>query len=700
MKKIFVLISYALLSIGARAQAPFAHEIAPSFTNPAIRLDCRQFASNSPDYSNPNDFVDVLAISGDCTVYDPVKQTFAPMKGNISAVYLLQDGTTGAAGDSLATVYATIDKNQKDGVLGDGGGLITFTIQRSGDTGEWQVISTDAIGDRLVYFTNVDFSTIGGTVSNQDFTFTGRVNNTTQRFLITENVENIHSNDDLTGFSDLSDYTFPTSLTQANPQLKTRTVIPAGTTLKKYQSLGWPVQIDGVSGQAKGKFYRLGRGVTAITTDGVGLFFVYGGNPSVLMSYGAPGLGSTKDLNVTAAPDPNLPDDDGSIYLYAYKQNEDGSGGFSIPICFSVDSVVDPDAEIPGTKKATYAQIFDSLLVAKDVALRAGATMFANIGDLEYTFDDNGNGILLLTEKGIDDSGDAYSNAAKKYNGELAAHLKAMDANDGTTDNQFKDPFGRILALSTTLPAVSVVTLTEGGQSKDGGYFFSNPDKLELESTNSDIFNLLIRVNENIPATTLGRNPSGTAFENRVNEAYYIDVVNDFEIVPGLPSTTDNNGNPVVTPIPFSSYSLYESGSNGSMLTSSGKENLFTANRKRIHGQDFDSYLTVVNGYNGTDKSYVLAVRNIYSSSTECLPDVPLGFFGDPERDQPVFKAWPNPTNGLLYVSESSNYTISDVAGAPLKSFSQTTVLDLTGLDKGVYFVKNAAGAVRKVILD
>ena len=692
MKKIIRLLTCVLSGIGAYAQTPFSQDLSPSSNNESIRLDCRQFVGN---YKSTKDFVDILAVSGDCTVYDYKKGAFAPMKGNISSIYMYQDQTSGILGDSLATVYATIDKNQKDEVLGDGGGLISFSIQRNASTNEWQVVSTDNIGGKDVFFTNVSFDKVGGTIGNQDFTFSSTLTGTTQRFVITENVENIHSNKDLVGFKDTSDYAFPAAITKT---AKPRSVIPDGTTVKKFQSLGWPIEVDGVTGEVIDKVHRLGRGVTAIGTNGVSFYFAYGGNPSVLMQYTtlAP-LPSTLNLDLPKGDGDVVNEGDGNIYLYAFKQNADGTGAFSIPICFKVDSVLDPD-NLPHLK-GKYFQVFDSLVVAKDVALRAGATMFANIGDIEVTTDSEGNSpVLVISEKGIDDSGDWYSHPSKKYNGVLASHLQALDKKDGTEDGHFSDPYGRILTTDQFY-TYNVTTLIEGGQNNAKGSFFSNPDKMELVNTDLyDNLNTVLIVKENIPATTLGRNPSGTSFDQRVNEAYFVELDGSSNQYQGLP--LDYGSTIAVASIPVDSFHLFQSGSNGSKLSSSGTTGIFLGNRSRKNGKDYDSYLTVVNGYSGTDKSMILSVRNIYPEGA-CLPVDPLGFFNEEAwNESSLFKAWPNPTNGILHVSEVANYSVSDVTGNSLKSFTNTAVLDLSEFEKGIYFVKKEGGAVKKIVLN
>lgn len=687
MKKIVYVISCTILSLSGMAQnRGFLPEIMPSANNETIKLGDKIFKG---DYSSTTDFVDVLAISADCTVFDQSKGQFAPMKGSISGVYVIRDGTLGAAQDLKATVFATIDKKQADPVLGNGGGVIFFKIERSTPESAWKVVANGVSPEpeeRDIYFKNVDFSKVGMTISNKGFAYVGRVNNKTQRFFVTEDVSDIHSNQDLVGLADTADYTYPNQFTKAS---NIRSIIPRGKKIKKYQSLGWLVEIDGITGEVISKVHRLGRGITAITNDGSGFVFAYGGNPSVLMRYSPYGDLNSIDKQDVPAGDPKT--GDGAILLNAYKQNADGTGGFTIPIALQVDSVLGDDPDNPERMVASYSQIFDSLLVAKEVALRAGATMFANIGDITYTTDEYGYKVYLITEQGVKEGEDGYHNAAKKYNGVLAQHLQGLDKLDGTEDGNFRDPFGRILVLNNLDVNGKIGVFLEGGVARAGN-FFANPNKLEIETLNpgnlgdGQLVTLLTVKEEALdftPAT--------------VNEAYYFQFQSSLQGVLPLDATAEN----LVKPISINESHLYQVGSNGSRLTSNGGHQSDNTGTFITNGtientteSKFDTYLTVVNGYKGTDKSMILAIRNISPAAD------PVGLPFEDAALETSFGAWPNPTHGLLHVAEADNYVVCDMAGQMLKTFAATKTLDLSDLNKGVYLVKKANGAVRKIIVE
>lgn len=680
--------------------AQFSNELKPSTNGKSINLDCRIFGG---DYQSKKDYVDVLAISADCTLYDYSKKKFSKIKGKISSIYSIQDASLpNSEGDSTASVFASIDNNVKDSLTGDGGGVIFFKIRRDPVSKAWKPEPIDILtgmNNRKVYFKNVNFKSVGGTVNNKGFGFRGTVDNATHRLLVTEDVTDIRSNKDLTGFSDTSDFTYPLAITYPSND---RSVIKAGTKVKRHQALGWPVEIDGITGDVIGKVHRLGRGVTAITQFREEIYFVYGGNPSILMKY-SPTQSINSSLQMDFPVEQFKGQGDGEKTLFAYKQNANGSGGFTIPIGVKVDSVFDADM---GMMVPKYSQVFDSLLIAKELALKAGATMFSNVGDITVTTDDvDGNFVLLISEKGIDESGDLYSSKAKIFKGRLANHLRKLDST-GTKvfDNKFKDPYGRVLSLSE---AGVVSVFTDGGKSKTGGYFFSNPDKFEVINLVDNSLSLtytILAVKENVPDITLGRNPGTSSISTKVNEAYFIQIENTFAGALSFDEATPLMND--IAPYAFDKYTLYQTGSAGSNLSLSGgsfstNSGTFLTNKKAPNGLGYDSYLAVENGFEGTSQSRILAVRNIYPQGTTCLPN-PITDLNDnfSSMNSTNLTIWPNPTSGVIHTNEVSNYVVTDVAGQEVSTFSNTNTLDLSNLKKGVYFIKGLSGSHSKIVIE
>jgi hypothetical protein len=698
MKRRLSLYTLSFFATIGWAQAPFTSEIKPSYNNNTPKLDCKIFAG---EYTSSIDFVDVLAISSDCTVYDAVTNKFAPMKGNIGAILSRKDPKlTGAKQDSTAMLFATIDKIQASTTLGDGGGVVMFKAKRQ-KQGHWKLDTLGRVGTKGIYFKNVDYRAVGGTVNNQDFcplALASTKENTPARFLVTENVSSIRSNKDLAGFTDTSNFVYPASVTQATQDFS---VIPAGKTVKRFQTMGWATQV-GANGAVIAKMHRLGRGVTAVANNAT--ILVYGGDHSVIATYESPS--GIDQLDIVDYPLMEKKTDglgnevfyDKNPNLKALKLKEDGTIEW-VPFAFEIlDSVLNTETN---QKEPLFKPSFDSLLIAKEVAIRAGATVFNNIGDIAVVQDESGEQFLVVTEKG-----QAAPVDLSKYKNQLAVHLKALDATDGTQDGKLNDPFGRILSISLN-PTYKSSVLLQGGAAKTVGgsdYFFSNPDKLELATVvdnNSFGYNYMLTVKENIPATTMGRNPNGTQFVNRVNEAYFVEYTGLFSPY-GLPFDWAENS---LKAIPFEDFKLYMSGSNGAMLSSGGgslspTEGTFFANASATSGYEFDTYFTVVNGFTGTDKSYVLAVRNIYPNPVaECVKSV-ITSFGEKNQNSSSFDVWPNPAKDVLNVNEVADYAICDVAGQALRSYANTNKMDISGMASGLYILKQKNGQFTKVVLE
>ncbi|MBC7387906.1 MAG: T9SS type A sorting domain-containing protein [Opitutaceae bacterium] len=695
MKKILLYLTFLSAAYNVAAQE-FMQTISPSSSNPEIKMDCRLF---NGDYRNNGDFVDLLAISGDCTVYDTDKKIFVPMRGNIYSIYAVQQQGTGASGDSSATIFASINKNDKDPLSQDAGGIITFKIKRDKPSGAWKVITEDFGGpdDRDIYFKKISFSAVGGTIANQSFLKIANEADVSPRMLLIENVSGVNSNKDLAGLADTSDFKYPSQFTQ---KTQIRSIIPADKIVKKYQSLGWPIQIDLATGTVVGKVHRMGRGITSMLEFGGAIYMVLGGSPSVLLRYQS-FQSSTQAKKLDFIKGDNDIGGDGSIYLSAYKQNEDGSGQFIfLNNTVKLDSV--PGfVTVPGNpnpvlgKVPTYEQNFDSLMVLKDIALRAGATMFANIGDLAISQNEYGENVILITEKGLDVSGDAFKTGPAKY-ANLAKHLQNLDAKDNNIDKSFSDPYGRVLAMGGfTSNTYDIFVLAEGGQTVSNT-LFSNPSKLEVINDVAEGGSQTILIKEDVPAVTLGRNPSTiNSYSNRINEVFSLEAkgVSTNGQLKFLPNT-----NQVLAPI-TKDMKLIMAGSNGSDFTSNfvGIDYAVTlTNSKDKSDYSSDTYLTVVNGMNGTDKSMIMAVRNIYPSADPCLK--PTGLLDVNINDSDRLQIWPNPTKESIQMSEKGNYTLMDLRGQEIMKVLSDNSMDLTPFPKGMYFIKDQKGHINKIV--
>ena len=64
------------------------------------------------------------------------------------------------------------------------------------------------------------------------------------------------------------------------------------------------------------------------------------------------------------------------------------------------------------------------------------------------------------------------------------------------------------------------------------------------------------------------------------------------------------------------------------------------------------------------------------------------------------FVVYPNPvTEGVLYFSVAADVTVHDVSGRLVAQVSNATELNVSNLNRGVYFVKTSNGVTTKVIV-
>jgi len=63
------------------------------------------------------------------------------------------------------------------------------------------------------------------------------------------------------------------------------------------------------------------------------------------------------------------------------------------------------------------------------------------------------------------------------------------------------------------------------------------------------------------------------------------------------------------------------------------------------------------------------------------------------------FMMYPNPVNGaLIHFNVASDVTISDVSGKQVLNAKNATEINVSQLNNGIYFVRNAEGKVLKLI--
>lgn len=253
----------------------------------------------------------------------------------------------------------------------------------------------------------------------------------------------------------------------AHPVIRDTTDIDS---LPRWANYGWMVEVDVEEKKAKRKLYAMGRFMhegNYCLEDKKTVYMMDDEAPSVFFKFVA-----------------DRPGDYGEGQLYAFKMRGQGSRGDWLAL--------------PRER--------DSLMYARDMALKRGATIFIRMEDVELGND----GMFYITETGKD-SVDLKDDIL--MGGKPAAWLDQYHMGDSV----FHDPYGRILKFDPRSSTLTV--LLEGGQAiDDESIHLSNPDNLSMDR----LRNMLV-IHEDINGNTEGRNPDATTW---INEIYTLDLGN------------------------------------------------------------------------------------------------------------------------------------------------------------------------------
>jgi secreted PhoX family phosphatase len=359
-----------------------------------------------------------------------IKGEKGPAKGNHDLNIYIPSKEKGKA-----LMYTSHELNQVSDHSGDGGGGTVYDLEYK--NGSWKAFNKTAI----------DFSPAGGTFNNCSGTLTSKGTVLTTEEGFPPNNKALYNNGK--GFRDTSDF----------------------NGLKRYQNMGWVVEVDPVSKKALHKLYKMGRfgheGIW-VMNDKRTVYLADDYYPSVFFKFIA-----EKENDFTSGQ------------LYAYSQGAGGKGGSWI--------------ELP--------MEMDSLLSIREVALKSGATAFVRMEWITSV-----NGKLYITETGLDNF---KADQSILYNGKPAWHLQKdffLKEKD-----RYDYPYGGILEFD---PADnSIRPLIYGGRgTKDTLKHFSGPDGITHCYINGKAY---LVINEDVIAGTRGRLIDQSKW---VNEIYWLDL--------------------------------------------------------------------------------------------------------------------------------------------------------------------------------
>lgn len=352
--------------------------------------------------------------------------------------------------------------------IGDGGGMTSFKIRKSGDS--LLVVNQSLADGRTGKFFNVDFTATGQTGMNCGGIVApdGRIW-TAEEWFQSSNVGIFASG---SGITDTSDFVIGTSGSAGFPGFN-------GSTLKRFQNLNYMTEIDPKLAKAVRKQYNWGRG---------------GFEGGVVMSDN-----KTVYLGIDESPAPwvkfvaNTAGDFTSGNLFAWKS--DGTW-----------------VQIPNTN-------LDSLGRMSSLAFARGAAMFNRV---EWVAEHNG--LVYFTETGRDDIGSAFQaafnsgatvdnhwvQAVRIRHPELAAQSDDSVKNFFLKRN-FKDYYGRVNVYNPTNNTVNVFLeagpfLPSGEPAAYPSVHLTNPDGLTFMEIEGKTFMV---IQEDLNGTSFGRVPAG-----------------------------------------------------------------------------------------------------------------------------------------------------------------------------------------------
>lgn len=331
-----------------------------------------------------------------------------------------------------------------DPVLGDGGGATLVEVYRDSVAG-WRAVGKP---------TAVDFGPVGGTIAN----CLGAV--TPWGTVLTS--EEVEPKNNRSFFAD-----------PARPVLRdtSRVLLPDsnGRSIPRWMNCGWMVEADPIEGKALRKLYAMGRMMhegNYCMPDQQTVYMMDDNGPGAFFKFVADAPG---DLRA------------GQLFAFTLADSNGRSAWIPLP------------------------RAIDSLVYARDMAFKRGASIFLRMEDIDRGED----GRFYITETGKDS---VDLSRAIALGGKPAPWLEGLAYGDGAYD----DPYGRILVFDPAKDALSV--LLEGGQAaKKGDVHFSNPDNIALDHKR----NLLV-VHEDINGLDKGRNPVGS--REATNEIYVLDL--------------------------------------------------------------------------------------------------------------------------------------------------------------------------------
>lgn len=519
--------------------------------------------------------------------------------------------------------------------LGEGGSMSVVNVKRTGDT--WAIDETGPMKDTSV---SVDFTPVGWTTINcggaylpNGLMLTGEEIFDTYRS--NKSIEKLHDTLQVQyGYDGAGNYTIPAKITEFG-----------GKKIPMHQNFGYMTQVDANTGKAINKQYHMGRFSHESGT-------VLADGKSMIL---ADDYTNTGGIIFKFVGDSTFMEDKDKYYsgnLYAFKQNANSYEGTWVMI----------DRKL------------DSLVVARGVAGRKGATIFAR---LEWADVDPITGNVYIAETGMDNKDVKTKPSASSTEILNAAYgdggaTYPLHWKNSTTDSIYWDeankkidmPFGCVIVLKNAMSDKPVVEpYLKGGLSTDGKKSFASVDGISIKQIGTKSVAIF---QEDLIGKNRRRVSAGMSanYPYTICEAFLIDL-----------SIT----NPTVDDL-----KLFFAGSRGAEVTGA----CFTPDAQTIfiNNQHPEDATTNDPLYS---KSATIALR---VNSTLAIEDM----LNDKNNGM---NAYPNPTEGNVSFEKVVSGSLFTANGVFVKNITNASTINLSELNAGVYYFKSTNNEVSKILL-
>jgi hypothetical protein len=306
----------------------------------------------------------------------------------------------------------------------------------------------------------------------------------------------------------------------------------------------------------------------------------------------------------------------------------------------------------------------DKVLNVQEEAINAGATMYNR---LEWVAFNEQDGNIYLTETGRDNPGSKWRDEIAR-GGVFADHHTVRAALQSTTPDasEYVDYYGRILKFDVSNDVIS--SALEAGPefnstpnvtiSEYPNVHLSNPDGLTFMTVGQKTYMVIC---EDLNGTSNGRMPAGIS--NKSCELFILDMdivnpsLNDLVRIAQVPVGAE------VT---------------GVRATPDGKTLLFNSQHPSSSNQfPYNNSLTIA--LTGWDQLSTAETAELHKEE--------------------LFTVYPNPTSRIVYFNEVTDVALYDALGKIVRVERNTKSMDIMGMEPGTYYIKNAAGLTKKLVI-